>query len=171
VTVCDALSFNVTANSKGEDASRKFTSVAYMGDAAHTLDPILAQGAGVAIEDAWLLGRALESHYRYQPYDSFTVSSYGIPDKDPDDTSFLKGNHRVDLKAALKDFETSRGSRIKKLEIFSDLSQAVGHLESPILCRIRDIFLFMIPQFIKGRLFDFSIRAVSTSPFSSSGSS
>jgi salicylate hydroxylase len=33
--------------------------VALLGDAAHPMRPYLAQGAGMAIEDAWVLGQSL----------------------------------------------------------------------------------------------------------------
>ena len=36
--------------------------VALLGDAAHPLRPYLAQGAAMALEDAWTLGRLVESH-------------------------------------------------------------------------------------------------------------
>jgi len=38
------------------------TAVFFLGDAAHTLDPILAQGAGIAIEDAYHAFQSINKH-------------------------------------------------------------------------------------------------------------
>lgn len=53
VTVCPAYS-TTTAS-----APPKGSSICYAGDANWTLDPILAVGAGIAVEDSWLLKSAL----------------------------------------------------------------------------------------------------------------
>jgi len=43
VGVCDAYSFSITPTLNEQIVRKEFSPVAYMGDAAHTLDPILAQ--------------------------------------------------------------------------------------------------------------------------------
>ena len=43
--------------------------VALLGDAAHPLRPYLAQGAAMAIEDAWTLGRLLQAQSAAEPTD------------------------------------------------------------------------------------------------------
>jgi salicylate hydroxylase len=43
--------------------------VALLGDAAHPLRPYLAQGAAMAIEDAWTLGRLLQTQPVAEPVD------------------------------------------------------------------------------------------------------
>ena len=43
--------------------------VALLGDAAHPLRPYLAQGAAMALEDAWTLGRLLAAHDQVQSVD------------------------------------------------------------------------------------------------------
>lgn len=82
----------------------------------HQLDPILAQGAGLAIEDASLLGAALQNNYRYTSYDSFTVNSYGEKrdrgndgeGEDDVEHLFQRDAHTVNIKNFLLDFEDSR---------------------------------------------------------------
>ena len=46
----------------GDNLSRKNgpATVALLGDAAHPMRPYLAQGAAMAIEDAWTLGRLVQ---------------------------------------------------------------------------------------------------------------
>ena len=78
------------------------------------LDPILAQGAGVAIEDSYLLGKALEKNYRHISYDSFTITSFADKKEKEKISStdmnylFIKDNHSINMKNAFLDFEESR---------------------------------------------------------------
>ena len=82
----------------------------------HQLDPILAQGAGLAVEDAALLGAALQNNYRHTSYDSFTVNSYGENrergndggEEDDVEHLFQRDAHTVNIKNFLLDFEDSR---------------------------------------------------------------
>jgi hypothetical protein len=69
--------------------------------------------------------------------------------------------YSIEMKKMLEFFENSRASRIKKLEFFSEISQFIGQMENPYLCSIRDNLVYIVPQFIKGRVFDLFIRAVS----------
>ena len=71
ITVCNSFSYNECmpnglsglpfpdATLYKSLAKETDAGVAFVGDAAHTLDPILAHGAGIAIEDAALLNMAL----------------------------------------------------------------------------------------------------------------
>jgi hypothetical protein len=80
------------------------------------LDPILAQGAGLAVEDASLLGTALQNNYRHTSYDSFTVTSYGEKEdrkgggggEEEMGYLFQRDAHTVHIKNFLLDFEDSR---------------------------------------------------------------
>ena len=77
------------------------------------MDPILAQGTGVAIEDAYLLSKALEKNYRHISYDNFTITSFGNKKEEEENKIninqiFLKENHFIDLKKTFFDFEASR---------------------------------------------------------------
>ena len=78
------------------------------------LDPILAQGAGLAVEDASLLGTALQNNYRHTSYDSFTVTSYGEKEDRKGGGEkemghlFQRDAHTVHIKNFLLDFEDSR---------------------------------------------------------------
>jgi hypothetical protein len=89
--------------------------------------------------------------------------SYDTNTNDPSaKTTFTSANHSIEMKKMLIFFENSRASRIKKLEFFSEISQFIGQIENPYLCRIRDNFVYIVPQYIKGRVFDVFIRAVSS---------
>ena len=44
------------------DRLRPFERVVFVGDAAHAMFPFAAQGAAMALEDAWVLARALATH-------------------------------------------------------------------------------------------------------------
>eukprot|EP01041_Mallomonas_annulata_P007107 gene7107-14455_t len=76
--------------------------IAFVGDAAHTLDPILAQA----------------------------------------------------LKAALETFERSRAHRVRNLHTLSTIAQMIGHMDSQMMCNIRDIGISSLPHYLKGHLFD-----------------
>lgn len=74
----------------------------------------MAQGAGLAVEDASLLGTALQNNYRHTSYDSFTVTSYGEKEDregggaDEMGHLFQRDAHTVHIKNFLLDFEDSR---------------------------------------------------------------
>lgn len=104
------------------------SAVAFVGDAGHTLDPILAQGAGVAIEDGARLAVAI----------SQCTDTSGV----------------VNWEAALASYEARRFRRLRPLHQLSNISQALGHLESQALCTARDAVLGLTPSFIKGRVMD-----------------
>lgn len=113
--------------------------VAFVGDAGHTLDPILAQGAGIAIEDGARLAGAIGE----------CTDALGV----------------VDWTAALAMYETRRSRRLRPLHLLSNVSQALGHMESQALCSVRDSLLRLTPPFIKGRVMDSMIDfSLSNSP-------
>jgi len=107
--------------------------VAFIGDAAHALDPILAQGAGVAIEDAARLAGALE----------------GL------------GSGKVDASAlgsALKAMDQGGVKRLRVLHALSKASQGVGHLNNHTLVRARDFVMRGVPRALKTPCFDAAVR-------------
>jgi hypothetical protein len=134
------------------------------------LDPILAQGAGVAIEDAVLLSKALQNQYNNR---SGSMSSSSKSKKKHADMSTQHdGSRNIDSEnrdipwheitnAAIAELDSMRRSRIKKLELFSDISQGLGHMNSSTLCAIRDTLFALIPAAVKSLFFDQAIRIVS----------
>lgn len=109
-----------------------------IGDARHTFDPILAQGAGVAIEDAYHAVQMIKSAL----------------DKG--------GSFNKESRATLcAEFYKKRQSRTQRLHYLSNLSQSLGHMNSIPLITARDSILKMTPTFIKGRLFDYFIDLAS----------
>ena len=57
----------------------------------------------------------------------------------------------------------NRRYRLRKLEFFSEVSQLLGQVESPLLCSVRDTCIYYVPQAIKGVVFDLFIQAVASS--------
>lgn len=98
--------------------------IAFIGDAAHTLDPILAQGAGVAMEDAQRLADCIRE-------------MDGIES----------------LPSALQLYEKKCYLRRGKLQILSDVAQSVGHIDSPSTAKWRDAALRSLPDSMKTYLF------------------
>ena len=63
--------------------------------------------------------------------------------------------------AAIDTLDAARRRRMRLLALVSDVSQGIGQLPSPFLCRLRDGLLRAVPQAVKGLMFDAAIRAVS----------
>lgn len=112
--------------------------VVFLGDANHTLDPILAQGAGLAIEEGVKLAEAL------------------VLAADEKSNASHDGAAVVDRTVA--SFQAARDARILRLSILSDLSQWVGHLDDAALVAARDRFMLAVPPSIKGLTFDMLIQ-------------
>ena len=68
----------------------------------------------MAIEDSYLLGKALENNYRYTSYDSFTITSFAEKKEKEKvlnteiDILFMRDNHTINMKKVFADFEESR---------------------------------------------------------------
>ena len=68
----------------------------------------------MAIEDSYLLGKALENNYRYISYDSFTITSFAEKKEKEKITNneinclFVRDNHTINMKKVFTDFEESR---------------------------------------------------------------
>jgi len=107
--------------------------VAFVGDAFHTFDPILAVGAGAALEQARTLYYCLS-----------TQSEAGTA-------------------AALQQFNGKICTRAQKLDVISDLAQRCGVVQSPLLSLYRNALLTVLPERVKGRAMDSMIRIVASS--------
>eukprot|EP01036_Dinobryon_divergens_P025459 gene25459-34009_t len=124
---------------KGEETSGATNGpVFFVGDARVTLDPILAQGAGMAVEDAAELSKAI--------YASLIQKGDG-------DCSTA-----VDWSSALKRYHRSRVNRTLRLQILSDVAQVVGNLPSGSLLSLRDELLKRLPQRVTGNLFNWVLH-------------
>jgi len=97
------------------------------------VDPILAQGAGVAIEDAYELTMQLKALAG-----STNSNGNGIA-------------------VALRQYEAATATRVEILRSISDLSQRLG-TAGPPLSAVRDLAFLLTPQAIKGYFFDYAIR-------------
>ena len=68
----------------------------------------------MAIEDSYLLGKALENNYRYISCDSFTITSFAEKKEKEKITNneinclFVRDNHTINMKKVFTDFEESR---------------------------------------------------------------
>ncbi|CAM9843114.1 unnamed protein product [Ectocarpus sp. 6 AP-2014] len=115
--------------------------VVLVGDAAHTLDPVLAQGAGVALEDAFFLAQHLKDFNDRQNKKSAAVTAGEAGDR---------------LEEALSRYDEERLQRALLLSVLSDVSQALGQLRRPEwLVRARDSTLARyIPAALSSRIFD-----------------
>jgi hypothetical protein len=58
----------------------------------------------------------------------------------------------------LRRYEAGRLTRLQRLHMLSDAVQVVGHMDSSILCALRDSVLRITPHAIKSPLFDGAIK-------------
>ncbi len=162
VSVCEAVAFNEVR--KGGYSSTMFHSlditgftcaeaggVAFVGDSGHTLDPILAQGAGVAIEDALLLANSLCQTYN----GNADLDNVSFSDALRESTSFkAKDDRAVNIRDSLSLYEESRYDRLRRLHTISSVSQLFGHVPSTQQCRVRNAIMKAAPRFIVSEVFD-----------------
>ena len=97
-----------------------------VGDAARTLDPILAQGMGLAFEDAALLGASLGQ----------------------------MSTHGVSLDHALSNYRSSFLQRGANAVVLSRIVQYLGQDLSFLSARLRDRLLHLTPSFVSKPVFD-----------------
>ena len=110
--------------------------IAFIGDAAHTLDPILAQGAGVAVEDASHLTAAL-------------MEINVLCDNDVNSNDVLH---------AVAKYDQGRSSRLQRLHTVSNIAQFFGHMESNVACDCRDILMSLTPSYLKSAVMNGMIQ-------------
>jgi hypothetical protein len=110
----------------------------------------------VAIEEAVLLGKALDRQYRLQ---TNTAASTHTGSDNGNDVKEVPW-HEV-TGPAIAELDSSRASRIRRLRFFADVSQRIGHLDSRFLCSLRDTLFMTAPTALKSAIFDQAIRAVS----------
>lgn len=112
--------------------------IAFVGDAFHTFDPILAIGGGVAIESSKVL------------YEELKKTS-------------TNGDNTNCLQKALAEYERRMLPRFMRLDAISDTAQRFGHVESFLYNSYRDVFLqHLLPQKAKGKMMDALIRMVAS---------
>ncbi|CAM9389266.1 unnamed protein product [Phaeothamnion confervicola] len=126
-----------------------------VGDAAHTLDPILAQGIGVAFEDAFRLCACL-----------LAAGPGAAADSGGDGSSNgEKAVAQASVAAALRAYERSCLQRVRLLTAVSGAAQAVGQLSGRRACDARDALLLTTPKALKSRLFDAAADATLASHY------
>lgn len=99
--------------------------VVAVGDAFHTFDPIMAVGAGFAIESAHALSQSL-----------------------------IQSSNTESLTSQIRRYEKFLLPRIRTLSRVSHLAQLVGHLDSQHACTVRDCALSCVPNAVKGHVMD-----------------
>lgn len=137
VIVCDAYGGSSTKHPQSVLSNN--TGVAFVGDASYCLDPILAQGTGLAIEHSYLLAKALEQH-----------------------------KNTNDLGKALKYFDEIKEERQSRLHYLSDISQSIGSLHDKNTIQIRDNIMAFLYENYKdtiGTCFDKIIQFSSSNRF------
>lgn len=105
-----------------------------IGDAAHCVDPVLAQGIGLAIEDAEdLLSRLMKLNVN-------EIKTFGAL-------------------SMFKDYEYSRLRRVEMVRKISDISQVMGLCDSKFISSIRNRIMLSCPDSIKKTIFDQTMEA------------
>lgn len=94
-----------------------------IGDAAHGMPPYAAQGAALAIEDAWTLAECIG----------------------PADATADPANHGVMLGKAFDQFEKLRRKRVAKLAKLADTNRQIYHMGFPFSWA-RNVGMRMVPS-------------------------
>ena len=139
VIVCDAYGGSSTKLPQSVLSNNNNTGVAFVGDASYCLDPILAQGTGLAIEHSYLLAKALEQY-----------------------------KNTNDLGKALKYFDEMKVERQLRLHYLSDISQSIGCLHDKNMIKTRDHIMAFLYENYKdtiGSCFDKVIQFSSSNRF------
>lgn len=101
-----------------------------MGDSCHATAPTLAQGACLAIEDAAELASCIQ-----------------------------QGNNLGEsVEIILQRYEKNRMWRAKRVRYIANLLAMIGQLQSNSLITARDITMRVVPEFIKRRVFDATLK-------------
>jgi 2-polyprenyl-6-methoxyphenol hydroxylase-like FAD-dependent oxidoreductase len=136
-TPADDLALPVLAHAHGARSARARSggvgavAACLVGDAAWQLDPILAQGAGVALEDAAQLAASVAD---WRPADG-----------------------RAALDAALGAYGRAREPRVAALSAVSALPDALGQMTG-IRAALRDAVLRATPTPLSAAVFEFFLR-------------
>jgi 2-polyprenyl-6-methoxyphenol hydroxylase-like FAD-dependent oxidoreductase len=122
------------------------------------LDPILAQGAGVALEDSYHVSEFI-AHYLFHYYPE--VPSMNALKALQQHRSV---NKTITILLALSS-RYFRMERIQRLQSISNLAQWIGHINSPLLNCLRDSLLTsaLVPNTWKGKIFDYMLSQVAKS--------
>lgn len=119
-------------NAKRRGGARR---VVLVGDAAHAVDPVLAQGAGVAIEDAAVLAASLAAATLTPALESSSASAGASSHEARTHSSFFEAAAAAAVPwstervaAAARRYEEEREGRIEVLTKASDLSQLLGQI-------------------------------------------
>ena len=135
-----------------------YNSIVCLGDAYHTLDPILAQGTGVAIEDAAHLVECLKYYGLKENENEDKDDNTSIRTSKDDKKVYNYSDHEI-ISRSLKLFQEQRKNRINRLHFLSDAAQLVGHIDSPFFCSIRNLKLSLYFKSLSSFFFDQAIMA------------
>ena len=127
--------------------------VVLLGDAMHAVDPILAQGAGIAIEDADALATALDAAYR-------NVRTRAGDARDENGAGVPGALDAATVAQALEAYRHERINRTVNLRWISRVSQGIAMadiFDSKAACNVRDAVLQVADRTVGRRLFGWSI--------------
>jgi 2-polyprenyl-6-methoxyphenol hydroxylase-like FAD-dependent oxidoreductase len=128
--------------------------VILIGDAAHCLDPVLAQGAGIAIEDAHELAVVLNT---LTDDDDTTTASSSTAKTTHDESMRFVMPSDAELPGALQWTATRRQMRALTLSKLSNLSQWFGHMTGTSAA-VRDALMTRAARFVTTSVFDKAMR-------------
>lgn len=113
--------------------------VVYTGDAAGVLDPLLAQGAGLAVETGFHLAQTIQEAREMHASDAALRggTALGVWDGEEGRSSGVDGDRctvmNIDnMKLHLLDFESARSRRFRKLHVLGGVSHAISNLETEV---------------------------------------
>jgi 2-polyprenyl-6-methoxyphenol hydroxylase-like FAD-dependent oxidoreductase len=152
---CEAVAFQKVFH-RGNSNLFQYSDVLLMGEAGFALDPILAQGAGLSVEEALLY------------YDSLLLAYYGADTRDSGALARMNKykEHAIRVKSkrelldmAMELYEKRVRERRERLFMLSNISQFFGTMEKGVLSTIRDkVLMYVLPEAAKGALFDIFIQ-------------
>jgi flavin-dependent dehydrogenase len=133
--------------------------VILIGDAAHCLDPVLAQGAGIAIEDAHELAVVLNTLTDDDTTTTASTATASGTAKTTYDESMRYAMRPSDaeLPGALQWTATRRQMRALTLSKLSKLSEWFGHMTGTS-ATVRDALMTTAPRFVTTGVFDRAMR-------------
>lgn len=118
-----------------------------VGDAAHALDPILAQGVSLAFEDAFVLGSVIQKQLvSFQNKHSHLFAS-------DQPTSNLKQLEFELLQTSFKEYQYIQIPRIKTVRVMTKLIHWIGDRDGKFSLKFRDFLFHSSPHFIKSLVF------------------
>ena len=159
VVAQDAECLSIPFTGDGADNGDNRLPAVLIGDALHGVDPILAQGAGVGIEDADALAAALDAACAAESSSS-SSSGRGSSSGRCSTESVPRSVVVAAVSQALAAFSAERSCRTMHLRWISRVSQGIAMADifnSPRACNARDALLQVADKTVGRPFFEWSI--------------